>query len=61
VAGSAEPTAWQATATDTTASLQAPGALAVAGYVSGSATTLPIQIGLDDYWAGASGSSPQID
>jgi hypothetical protein len=32
----------------------------VAGYVSGSATTLPVQIGLDDYWAGASGASPQV-
>jgi PKD repeat protein len=56
-AGTAEPTAWTVTATDTTAALQAPGALAVELYTSSSATRQQV-IRLDDLWAGAPGATP---
>ncbi len=56
-AGAAEP-GWQLTATDTTASLQGPGAVGVATYVSGTATNGPVAISLDNFWAGAAGTAP---
>jgi PKD repeat protein len=58
VAGSAEPTAWQATATDTTAALQRAGSVGIVNYVSASATAVPVTVDLDDVWAGAAGTAP---
>ncbi|MFY0407064.1 PKD domain-containing protein [Solicola sp. PLA-1-18] len=47
-AGTTEPTAWQRTATDSTAALQAPGAVGVSSYLSSSATNAPLVLSLDD-------------
>jgi PKD repeat protein len=44
----AEPTAWQSTVDDSTAALQAPGAVAVLTYLSGSSTNFPIVTTIDD-------------
>ncbi|MET1006925.1 MAG: PKD domain-containing protein [Propionibacteriaceae bacterium] len=46
--GTAEPATAQITATDTTASLQAPGAFAIYAYLGGSATTFPVTVGVDN-------------
>lgn len=46
--GTAEPTTWQRTATDTTAGLQASGGVGVSTYLSSSATNAPITISFDD-------------
>ncbi len=46
--GTAEPATAQATATDTTASLQAAGSVALDGYLSGSTTNAPHTIGFDN-------------
>ncbi|HET9648570.1 MAG TPA: LamG-like jellyroll fold domain-containing protein, partial [Microlunatus sp.] len=43
-----EPTAWQLTTTDSESVLQAPGGVAVVGYLSGSATGMPIVLRVDD-------------
>ncbi|WP_157535931.1 LamG-like jellyroll fold domain-containing protein [Microbacterium sp. Root166] len=40
--GTTEPATWQATATDTSAGLQAPGAVGIYSYLSGSATNGPV-------------------
>ncbi|WP_285241002.1 PKD domain-containing protein [Arthrobacter sp. G.S.26] len=45
----AEPAAWLLTSTDTTAALQAPGTTGLVGYLSGSATNVPITVRFDDY------------
>ncbi|WP_233189025.1 LamG domain-containing protein [Subtercola sp. Z020] len=42
--GTAEPTAWTVSATDSFAGLQAPGAIGLLSYVSGSATNAPQQV-----------------
>ncbi len=42
--GTTEPAAWQITATDSTAAMQAPGGVAVTNYLSGSTTNGPIQV-----------------
>lgn len=42
--GSTEPAAWQLTATDSTAAMQAPGGIAVTNYLSGSATNGPLTV-----------------
>ncbi|MDQ3735763.1 MAG: PKD domain-containing protein [Actinomycetota bacterium] len=55
--GVAEP-GWQLTATDATASLQGPGAVGVATYVSSTATNGPVRISFDKFWAGAAGTAP---
>ena len=47
-AGSTEPTAWQATGTDTASSLQKAGSIALGAYLSGSATNAPITTTYDD-------------
>ena len=47
-AGTAEPTATQITASDTTAALQAPGSFAIYNYLSGSATNAPTTVSLDN-------------
>ena len=47
LAGTAEPTAWQLTSTDSAAALQAPGAVGLISYLSGSATA-PVTVSWDD-------------
>ena len=46
--GTAEPTSAQITATDSSASLQARGAVGIYAYLSGSSTTAPVTISLDN-------------
>ncbi|NAZ81401.1 PKD domain-containing protein, partial [Kineococcus sp. R8] len=46
--GTAEPTAWQVSRTDTTAALQAAGSTGFSMYLSGSATNAPLVASLDD-------------
>jgi PKD repeat protein len=46
--GQQEPTDWQITVDDTTASLQAPGAVALITYLSGSTTNFPIRVSFDN-------------
>ena len=48
-----EPAAWTLTTTDTTASLQAPGAVGIWTYVSGSATNAPVKTYIDNLLVGA--------
>jgi PKD repeat protein len=50
-AGTAEPAAWQLSATDSTSGLQAPGAVGANVYLSSGATNVPIQVALDDLHA----------
>ncbi|SEL20596.1 PKD domain-containing protein [Blastococcus sp. DSM 46786] len=57
LAGTAEPAAWQVTASDSTAALQGPGGVGVAAFLSGSATT-PLRVSVDDLWAGPAGTTP---
>jgi hypothetical protein len=58
VSGDAEPADWQVDVTDTTAALQAAGALGISTFVSGSATALPVRLDLDTFWAGLAGTVP---
>jgi PKD repeat protein len=51
--GTAEPSAWTASVTDSTASLQGAGAVGVKAYLSGSATNAPVVASFDDFWAGS--------
>jgi PKD repeat protein len=53
--GTPEPADWAITRTDTTAVLQAAGAVGVSTYLAGSATG-PSQLDVDDLWVGPSGS-----
>ncbi|GIG38661.1 PKD domain-containing protein [Cellulomonas phragmiteti] len=46
--GTAEPADWQATVTDAAPALQAPGAIGFVTYLSGSVTTAPFVVTLDD-------------
>ncbi|MGN6425510.1 MAG: PKD domain-containing protein [Leifsonia sp.] len=48
VDGGAEPAAWQRSATDATAALQAAGAIAVTGYLSGGVANAPVVLSVDD-------------
>jgi PKD repeat protein len=48
-AAQAEPTAWQASATDSTAALQTSGTIGLRSYLSGTATTTPITVKFDNY------------
>ena len=50
--GSAEPAAWTASTTDSTASLQGAGGVGFEAYLSGSATNAPQVASFDDLWAG---------
>ncbi|MDQ1597113.1 MAG: hypothetical protein QOI70_537, partial [Microbacteriaceae bacterium] len=50
-AGAPEPTTWQATATDSTAALQAPGTVGLESYVSTSATNTPVTLRYDTFSA----------
>ena len=47
--GTTEPATWTATATDTTAALQAPGGVGLQNYLSGSATNAPIVASIGDF------------
>lgn len=49
--GTAEPAAWQRSATDTSAALQGPGAVGFTSYLSGSATNAPVTVLLDNLLA----------
>jgi hypothetical protein len=49
--GTTEPSAWQATASDTAAALQAPGSLRLSTYLSSSATNGPVTVSYDDLTA----------
>jgi PKD repeat protein len=46
--GASEPSAWTASATDTYAGLQVPGAVGLVGYLSGSATNAPVALSVLD-------------
>ncbi len=48
MSGTAEPAAWQLTATDTTAALQAAGSVGVAAYVSSASTVTPVTVRVSD-------------
>ena len=50
-----EPSAWSATATDTTAALQVPGGVGLMSYLSGSSTNAPTLARFDDFQAGTTG------
>ncbi|GAB3129650.1 lamin tail domain-containing protein [Glaciibacter psychrotolerans] len=50
--GSAEPTGWQVSVTDTTAALQTGGSVGLYSYLSSSARPTPIVVTFDDLWAG---------
>jgi PKD repeat protein len=49
--GTTEPSAWQRSATDSTAALQGPGGLAVTGYLSGGVANAPVTMTVDDLTA----------
>lgn len=49
--GAAEPASWSTTATDSTAVLQAPGAVGIYSYMSGSATNGPALLQVDEFVA----------
>lgn len=55
--GTAEPTAWTVTATDTTPALQRPGALFLDMYTASSATRAQV-VRVDKLWAGNAGEMP---
>ena len=44
LSGTSEPANWTVTATDSYAALQAPGGIGVMGYLSGTATTAPVTV-----------------
>jgi hypothetical protein len=47
--GSAEPAAWQLTATDSTAALQAAGSIGLESYLSSSSTNAPVTVSFDNF------------
>lgn len=55
--GSAEPTAWAVTGTDSTAALQVAGAVGLDTYLSSTATA-PVTVALDRFLAAATGTAP---
>jgi PKD repeat protein len=57
-AGTPEPTTWQNTVTDSTAALQTAGGVAAVMYLSGSTTSLPVRLDVDNFWVGQAGSGP---
>jgi hypothetical protein len=52
VDGTTQPTTWQATATDSTASLQVAGAVGLLAYLSSSSTNPPETAAFSTFWAG---------
>ncbi|MFD1936956.1 LamG-like jellyroll fold domain-containing protein [Nonomuraea mangrovi] len=53
-----EPGAWQATATDATAGMQAAGGVGFATYLSGTATNPPVLLTVDDFSAVSTAAAP---
>ncbi|WP_156109598.1 hypothetical protein [Cryobacterium sp. MLB-32] len=53
--GTAEPTAWPITTTDSTAGLQAAGSVGMTVYVSVGGVPSPLVVSVDDLWAGSPG------
>ena len=53
--GSSEPSGWTVSTTDSSASLQSAGYLALAAYLSGTATNAPQVASFDNLWAGPTG------
>jgi large repetitive protein len=51
--GVTEPASWLLSKTDATSGLQAPGAVGIAPYLSGSATNAPVTVSVDDFLATA--------
>jgi hypothetical protein len=49
--GTAEPSTWPATITDSTAALQVAGSVGVETYLSGSATNAPVTVRFEDFVA----------
>jgi PKD repeat protein len=56
--GTAEPAAWQLTATDITAALQGPGGFGLVTYLSGSSTSAPVEARFDNLNATTIGAPP---
>ncbi len=57
-ASAAEPAGWQLTVNDATAALQAAGAAGAGGYVSGTATNVPVVLRMDNLNITAGGAAP---
>lgn len=57
--GTAEPTVWNTTTTDTTAALQAPGQVGLGVYLGGGVTNTPFQTRFDNFWAGSTAGAPE--
>jgi hypothetical protein len=55
---STEPTAWAASASDGTAGLQTPGGVGILGYVSASATTVPVVLSFDGWQVAEASTLP---
>ncbi len=55
--GQPEPAEWTVSTTDSTASLQAPGSVALVTYLFGSVTNGPVVASYDDLWVGAVGAA----
>jgi large repetitive protein len=56
--GTAEPSTWQVTATDTTASLQSAKGVGIMGFLSTSATNSPVTLTIDNLLAQPTGATP---
>ncbi|MBC7723892.1 MAG: PKD domain-containing protein [Burkholderiaceae bacterium] len=56
--GTTEPSAWQVSATDSTAGLQSAGHIGLGSYLSGTSSVLPLTVTFDDLWAGSTASTP---
>jgi PKD repeat protein len=59
LSGTPEPAAWQVSATDSTADLQRAGGVGFLVYASGSSTTVPVQVSVDNLWVGPAGTEPE--
>lgn len=57
-AGTAEPTAWTSSTTDSTAGLQSVGHVGLGVYLGGGVTNLPFETKFDNFWAGTSTVAP---
>lgn len=57
--GSPEPQDWTVTATDATASLQAPGHIGLGVYLGGGVSNTPFETHVERLWAGSPGGGPE--
>ena len=57
-ANATEPSAWQVTASDSTAVLQAPGTVGAIAYLSSAASNAPVNVALSAFVASSTGSPP---